>query len=50
MRGDLTDALAWLATLEAIGRRLPHEYVAKQAQWRLALSAEPAATQHQPVS
>lgn len=46
-RGDFTDALAWLATLEAIGRRLPHEYVSKRQQWRLALAADPTVTPQQ---
>ncbi|HZE18299.1 MAG TPA: hypothetical protein VE197_22850 [Mycobacterium sp.] len=35
-RGDFTDALAWLATLEAIGRRLPSEYLTKREEWRIA--------------
>ncbi len=38
-RGDFRDALAWLATLEAIGRRLSDEYLVKQAEWRLAVTA-----------
>jgi hypothetical protein len=37
-RGHLSDALAWLETLEAIGRRLPDEYVSKRLEWRLAVT------------
>ncbi len=45
-RGDFTDALGWLATLEAIGRRLPHEYLTKQQEWRLALVGDQPARDH----
>ncbi len=31
--GDYHDALAWLATLEAIGELMPAEYRAKQRAW-----------------
>jgi hypothetical protein len=34
--GDYADALAWLATVEAIGDVLPQEYEARRATWRLA--------------
>jgi len=34
--GDYADALAWLATVEAIGDVLPHEYEAKRAAWVVA--------------
>jgi hypothetical protein len=37
-RGDFPDALAWLQTLEAIGRVLPMEYLSKREAWRLSLS------------
>jgi len=35
-RSDFSEALAWLETLDAIGRRLPSEYVSKRLEWRLA--------------
>jgi hypothetical protein len=35
-RGDYTDPLGWLQTLEAIGRILPVEYLSKREAWRLA--------------
>jgi hypothetical protein len=41
-RGDLTDALAWLQTIEWIGRRLPDEYLSKRQEWRLALASDQA--------
>jgi len=34
--GDYVDALAWLATVEAIGDVLPQEYQNRRAAWRLA--------------
>lgn len=34
--GDYSDALAWLATVEAIGDVLPEEYETKRATWLLA--------------
>jgi hypothetical protein len=34
--GDYPDALAWLATVEAIGDVLPDEYETKRAAWILA--------------
>ncbi len=37
--GDYPDALAWLATVEAIGDVLPQEYETKRAVWRLAARA-----------
>jgi hypothetical protein len=35
--GDYPDALAWLATVEAIGDVLPREYEARRVAWRLAV-------------
>jgi hypothetical protein len=37
--GDYPDALAWLATVEAIGDVLPQEYETMRAVWRLAALA-----------
>jgi hypothetical protein len=37
-RGDFSEALAWLETLDAIGRRLPSEYASKRLEWRLAVA------------
>lgn len=37
--GDYADALAWLATLDAIGVPLPAEYVAKRPAWVSASAA-----------
>ena len=35
-RGDFSGALAWLETLDAIGRRLANEYASKRVEWQLA--------------
>jgi hypothetical protein len=37
--GDYADALAWLATVEAIGDVLPDEYETRRAAWILAAHA-----------
>jgi hypothetical protein len=37
--GDYPDALAWLATVEAIGDVLPQEYETKRTVWQLAARA-----------
>ncbi len=39
-RGDFTDALAWLQTIEAVDRRLPGQYETRREEWRLALAAD----------
>ena len=39
-RGDFTDALSWLATVQAVDRHLPPEYLTKQEKWRLALTSD----------
>jgi hypothetical protein len=35
-RGDFSEALAWLETLDAVARHLPDEYASKRLEWRLA--------------
>jgi hypothetical protein len=37
-RGDFSEALAWLETLDAIGRRLPSEYASKRVEWQIAVA------------
>lgn len=40
-RGDYADALAWLATVEAVGDTLTSAYHAKQRAWRLMAGRAP---------
>ena len=47
-RGDFSEALAWLETLDAVGRRLPSEYASKRLEWRLALTEARAAPGRRP--
>ncbi|HZE18297.1 MAG TPA: hypothetical protein VE197_22840 [Mycobacterium sp.] len=39
-RGDFTEPLASLRTLDDSGRRLPGEYLTKREEWRLAAAAD----------
>ena len=48
-RGDFSEALAWLETLEAIGRRLPTEYASKRLEWRLAVAGDRPAPGRRPA-
>ena len=44
-RGDYTDALGWIAVLEAIGEEIPDGYQTKRQAWGRALGrAEPKGT------
>jgi hypothetical protein len=37
-RGQHSDALAWLRTVEAIGDHLPDDYQQKRGHWRTAIT------------
>jgi hypothetical protein len=43
-RGDHTDALAWLYTIEAVGDQLTPEYQAKRDTWLTLADARPPGT------